>query len=442
MPQIVVDILASKTPPLTISPEILKAGREGLIPIRKTVTRGTSTYESTFWVKPKDLRKMDLENAANFMSGMIKAQKYFKQALEKLDSEASMDSPLKQAAAEIRTKMEATGNKLIELGELKIELAEHSRANPVSGDAMLAAIQSKPDSVIPHKIKGLITALYQDVSTTTFGHGLMLSSDEGSSTVRTSAAVKSTQWDAASWSNKMKDIMKKKIAEVKGIFSFRKVAPSNAALVIKEGLKRTPTLKPEVKAAVTPAQQKIKNIASKIGTTPKPATTVKPTRARFVNDELPAYKPKKRAAKAIVIDLEKAGKEGLAPKKRIIHRGASVYQATVYVRPDQEKDVHTPASVMQAMRAAGLSNVSANMFQIPSKRLEHGVPVNTRTEIKEGLLKRGHTDEEVGRVMEHLGKAGTNNPKKVKIEQVDISEEAKKDPKTFLSAAIYGHKKY
>jgi hypothetical protein len=197
--------------------EIEKAKREGLIPVRRAVERGGKTYQQTFWVKPKDLRQMNTKNAVAFMEGMVKTQQYFKQALEK------SENALPDAAAAVYDKMMKSGKLMQKIGGLQLKIADFQRNNPVSGDNLLAAIHSRPESEIPDKVKGLVNKLYQKVTTTNFGKQLELGRKTGAvSSVRVETKTKPATLDKKTWTTKFKDIMTRKIAEVKSIFSARK----------------------------------------------------------------------------------------------------------------------------------------------------------------------------------------------------------------------------
>lgn len=117
-------------------------------------------------------------------------------------------------------------------------------------------------------------------------------------------------------------------------------------------------------------------------------------------------------------EVSKASRIGLVAKKVTVNRGGKSFLQTVYVSEGKSSDVHTPAMIGHAIRAAGLPNQTANMLKLEGGKLVQGKKMHTRGEIKTALAKHGHTDEEIKKVMEKLGQAGPNNPKKVVVQQV------------------------
>ncbi|CAK0763594.1 hypothetical protein CCP3SC1AL1_320028 [Gammaproteobacteria bacterium] len=197
--------------------DIEKAKREGLIPVRRKVQRGDKSFEQTFWVKPKDLKAMNTKNAVDFMEGMVKAQQYFKSALEKAEN------ALPDAAAAVYDKMMKSGKLTQKIGGLQLKIEDFSRQNQVSGDNLLAAIYSRPESEIPDKIKGIVNNLYKKVTTTNYGKQLQLDRKAGKvGSVRVSTETKPYKWEASKWKDKFKELISRKIDEVKSIFSARK----------------------------------------------------------------------------------------------------------------------------------------------------------------------------------------------------------------------------
>ena len=212
----------------------LSKAREGLVPIRKTVTRKGKTYEQVFYVRPKDLRTMTAENASNFMTGMVKAQTHFKNLLDTLDKH------LPEAASAVYDKMKASGQKMIKVGELQMEVADYSRQNPVGGDNLLAAIHSRPEAEIPSQIKNIVSDLYKSITTTTFGEQLKIGGTgrRVAPTVRVSEAQKPHTWTATGWASKLKGVLSNKVNEIKGLLGLRAALKIPSEEVAKEKKKK------------------------------------------------------------------------------------------------------------------------------------------------------------------------------------------------------------
>lgn len=243
--------------------------REGLVPVRKTVTRQNKTFQQIFWVTPKDLRAMHAENAANLLEGMVKAQQHFKSMLD------SAEKYLPDAAAAVRDKITAAGGKMKTIAGLELALAEHSRQDPVSGDALLAAIHSRSEAVIPQHIKNVVNNLYKNITTTTYGESLRLGGATVA-TIKTSTAQRMHDWSPTKWRDKLKEIVGKKVEEIKGKLGLRRATEAAR----KEALTAKPVPKERKLKAPIAAEKKIaptSPLAEKLGLTEKRGAEFKVT---------------------------------------------------------------------------------------------------------------------------------------------------------------------